>query len=65
MFNVAQDKAFEDNLNKEHGTVNMRVEFVLQYIEVQPLFRLICTLALVVLIVVLQTILADPTPPCN
>ena len=41
----------------------MRVAFVLRSAEVQPLFRLICALALVVPIVVLQTALADSPPP--
>ena len=60
---VGRDKSFVDDLNKERGTVSMRVAFVLRSAEVQPLFRLICALALVVPIVVLQTALADSPPP--
>ena len=63
IFNVGQVKSFVDDLNKERGTVSMRVAFVLRSAEVQPLFRLICALALVVPIVVLQTALADSPPP--
>jgi hypothetical protein len=37
--NVGQVKSFVDDLNKERGTVSMRVAFVLRSAEVQPLFR--------------------------
>ena len=36
---VGQVKSFVDDLNKERGTVSMRVAFVLRSAEVQPLFR--------------------------
>ena len=37
--NIAKDKSFVDDLNKERGIVSMRVGFVLRSTEIKPLFR--------------------------
>ena len=36
--NIAKDKSFVDDLNKERGIVSMRVGFVLRSTEIKPLF---------------------------
>ena len=37
--NIAKDKSFVDDLNKERGIVSMRVGFVLRSTEIKPLFH--------------------------
>ena len=37
--NIAKDKSFVDDLNKERGIVSMRVGFVLRSTEIKPLFQ--------------------------
>ena len=41
--NIGKDKSFVYDLNKEHGTVSMRVVFVLRSTEVNPFVLEICS----------------------
>ena len=44
--NIAKDKSFVDDLNKERGIVSMRVGFVLRSTEIKPLFSDLCNFRL-------------------